>query len=165
MKKKQRPSLDRKTDNTYDQGQGWTHLVLVVIMKKKQRTPKQEDTYTTHMIQDKEERLSSGTTSSDYEKKQRPPRQGKGDRQHLHIIYIYVGKGWSSSSIASYEEEAKTSQAGSRVLASYSPTGIPSNGKSSKQAAVRPFVLLQLNVLLNTVTVEIMPNNTRQNSC
>ena len=38
MKKKQRPSLDRKTDNTYDQGQGWTHAELVVIMKKKTQT-------------------------------------------------------------------------------------------------------------------------------
>ena len=44
-------------------------------MKMKQRPPKQEDTYTTHMIQAKDEHLSSGTTSSDYEKKQRPPRQ------------------------------------------------------------------------------------------
>ena len=78
MKKKQRPSLDRKTDNTYDQGQGWTHLVLVVIMKKKQRTPKQEDTYTTHMIQDKDERLSSGTTSSDYEEEAKTSQAGRG---------------------------------------------------------------------------------------
>ena len=47
-------------------------------MKMKQRPPKQEDTYTTHMIQAKDEHLSSGTTSSDYEKEATTSQAGKG---------------------------------------------------------------------------------------